>query len=32
LVRLTTALLGQFLETAPEVYRIMTHFGEPGVK
>src|SRR6266498_3406714 len=31
-VRLTTALLGQFLETAPEVYRILPHFGEPGVK
>src|SRR6266511_253568 len=29
LVRLTTALLGQFVETAPEVYRIMHDFGEP---
>src|SRR6266536_443869 len=29
-VRLTTALLGQCFETAPEVYRIMRPFGEPG--
>src|SRR5215831_11392577 len=29
-VRLTNALLGQYFETAPEVYRIMPHFGEPG--
>jgi hypothetical protein len=27
LVRVTTALLGQFVETAPEVYRILPHFG-----
>jgi hypothetical protein len=25
--RLTTALLGQFVETAPEVYRILPTFG-----
>jgi len=28
----TTALLGQCIETAPEVYRIIDHHGKPGVK
>ena len=32
LCRLTPALLGQLLETAPEVYRIIDHYGDPGVK
>src|SRR6266581_2802903 len=31
-VRVTPALLGQLLETAPEVYRILDHFGNSAVK
>jgi hypothetical protein len=31
-VRVTPALLGQMLDTAPEVYRIPDHFGKSAVK
>jgi len=30
--RFTTALLGQLLQTAPEVYLILDRYAKPGVK